>query len=363
MNTQTPVALLSCSNYHQESVSETIYKMLDSLNLGNLSGKRVLIKPNILIDAHPKKAVTTHPSVVYAAASYVLKHGGIPSVGDSPSIQRPGFRPKKCGIQDVCDELDIPWLDFTDGSITRGRFSVTRHVEEVDLIFNLAKLKTHQLMYYTGAVKNSFGLISSLSKSPYHLRHPDRNGFADMLIDLNEEINPSVHILDGIISMEGEGPSSGRPVKTGVLIASRSPYAADLAALAVIGEDPQKIPTAMRAIKRGVSPASVEYLFDSADQHHYKGFELVAKSRAGGFGAFLLSQIKRLLPSKPHPDPAPVISQNKCITCLACFEICPADAIIRIEDPLRVEVDPSVCIRCYCCHEVCPVSAITVKKS
>jgi uncharacterized protein (DUF362 family)/NAD-dependent dihydropyrimidine dehydrogenase PreA subunit len=363
MNPHAPVALLECSNYHRESVSQTMYKMLDSLKLGDLSGKRVLIKPNILIDAHPKKAVTTHPSVVYAAASYVRDNGGIPAVGDSPSIQRPGFKPKRCGIQDVCNELDIPWLDFTDGSVQRGRFPVTRHVEETDMIFNLAKLKTHRLMYYTGAVKNIFGLIGSLSKSPYHLRHPDRNGFADMLIDLNEEIKPAVHIIDGIISMEGEGPSSGRPVKTGVLIASTSPYAADLAALSVIGEDAQKIPTARRAFRRGVCPSEAEYLFESPEEHHYPGFDLVPKSRAGGFGPFFISQIKRLLPSKPHPDPAPLIRENTCIACLACFDICPADAIITTESALRVEVDPSVCIRCYCCHEVCPVGAITVRKT
>jgi uncharacterized protein (DUF362 family)/ferredoxin len=366
------VAVLGCANYDQVKVTQRVERLLSSLDLPDLSGKRVLIKPNILIDAHPRRAVTTHPSVVAAAADYVIKAGGTPVIGDSPSIQRSGFVPKSCGIQAVCDELKVPWVDFTAKSVRipvpngvkQKSFTVTEEATSADLIINLAKLKTHQLMYMTGAVKNIFGLISSVSKSPYHLKFSDRMDFADMLIDLNDAVTPAVHLIDGIIGMEGEGPSNGRPVKTGVLIASRDPYLADLAGLEVMGEDPHAVPVMKRALQRGkiedLDITHVEMIFEDVRSFRSPGFQLVPKSGKKGFSSIVLSHLRRLLPAQPHPDPAPFINQEKCITCMACYQICPADAIIKEQKPVRLTVDERICIRCYCCHEVCPVGAISI---
>ncbi len=48
-----------------------------------VSGKRVLIKPNLVSAATPDRAITTHPSVVKAVLDACLKRGADPIVGDN----------------------------------------------------------------------------------------------------------------------------------------------------------------------------------------------------------------------------------------------------------------------------------------
>ena len=45
-----------------------------------------------------------------------------------------------------------------------------------------------------------------------------------------------------------------------------------------------------------------------------------------------------------------------CISCGACADECPVDAIFEGEE--RYEIDPEKCINCGACAGACPVSAI-----
>jgi Domain of unknown function (DUF362) len=46
--------------------------------------------------------------------------------------------------------------------------------------------------------------------------------------------------MDGIICMEGRGPTNGKPRRLGVLLASRDPVALDATAMRLVGLDPQR---------------------------------------------------------------------------------------------------------------------------
>ncbi|NJE08028.1 4Fe-4S dicluster domain-containing protein [Thermococcus sp. M39] len=58
----------------------------------------------------------------------------------------------------------------------------------------------------------------------------------------------------------------------------------------------------------------------------------------------------------PHIDP------SLCIGCGGCVNVCPADALLRIDDyekgTRRIVLDIGRCIRCARCEEVCPPGAI-----
>ena len=90
---------------------------------------------------------------------------------------------------------------------------------DADIIINLPKLKTHGLTTITCAVKNLFGLIPGLEKSQWHMKAPGREGFAELLLDLNEalmhglsEPKPMLHLVDAVVGQEGNGPGpSGTP--------------------------------------------------------------------------------------------------------------------------------------------------------
>lgn len=71
-----------------------------------------------------------------------------------------------------------------------------------------------------------------------------------MLIDLCDLVRPSLSICDGIVAMEGNGPSGGSPRQLSALIASRSPYAADVAACALIGLPPKQVAMLKEAMNR-----------------------------------------------------------------------------------------------------------------
>jgi NAD-dependent dihydropyrimidine dehydrogenase PreA subunit len=223
-------------------------------------------------------------------------------------------------------------------------------------------------MYMTGAVKNLFGLVPGLGKSPYHLKYSGRDQFADMLIDLNSILSPVIHIMDAVISMEGEGPSNGNPKKTGILLAAKNPYSMDLAALRIMGEDSEQIPVMRRAHSRGFLPSfdsrTLTYPLEAAENVAAEDFKLIPKRGKNGFLAIAASYFMRIFPSGKHPEPAPYIEQSRCIACLACFEICPADAVKKKNSAqgknTLLEIESRSCIRCYCCHEVCPVHAVKV---
>jgi uncharacterized protein (DUF362 family) len=50
------------------------------------AGTRVLIKPNFLAPAAPDRAVTTHPTIVRAAAEFALAKGARVQISDSPAM-------------------------------------------------------------------------------------------------------------------------------------------------------------------------------------------------------------------------------------------------------------------------------------
>ncbi len=83
-------------------------------------------------------------------------------------------------------------------------------------------------MGMTLGVKNTFGFINAFEKAKWHFRAgQDRLLFASMLIDIHNIVKPSLTVLDGIIGMDGDGPSSGRPRNLGILGISKNAFILD----------------------------------------------------------------------------------------------------------------------------------------
>lgn len=370
--TTPKVAVKACDRYDASLIRETLKEMIT--DFPEVEGKKILLKPNILSGSDPEKAITTHPEVVRAVIQILKERKAAEiHVGDSPGVGNPDAAGKKCGIRQVCDDEGVNWASFTSDtpvSYPEGKkqkqFYLTQIVKEVDMIFTLPKMKTHEMMYYTGAVKNLFGLIPGLKKSRFHFNYPEKEDFASMIVDLLDTAKPAYAIMDGILAMEGPGPGSGYPRQVNLLFASSNAAALDWAAASVMGYQGEEIPIFKEILDRGKwlnRPLEIEYPFLNPKDlvlHDYKRVQILKDS---GF-------FKKAVPPGVYSAvrnayiPRPVFRVNPCILCRKCVEICPADALVSLKDNKRkkIEIDYKACIRCYCCHEVCPVDAIAVKR-
>lgn len=366
------VVINTSENYRLDRVTNCLEQIFDQLGgIKNIvkPGMRVAIKPNLLMAKKPEDAATTNPAIVHAVIKLVQKAGGIATIVESPGgpYNAPLLRMvySKTGIEEVANltgaelnyDLRVEKINNPEAAYLKS-LKILKPLHEADLIINIAKLKTHGLMVYTGAVKNMFGSIAGLEKSEYHLRMSDNKQFANCLIDIFLATRPQINIIDGIIGMEGDGPSAGVPKYIGCLLVSVDAFACDYAALEIIGVDYKKVPVLKVAEERGLfDKKHVNFIGVDLNQIKLDSFDVPAlnhvKSNSGfSFGRFLKKRFR----------PQPVILLDKCIGCGKCVEVCPPKAAVINRDR-NVTIDYKKCINCFCCHEFCPEKAIKIRKN
>ncbi|MBN1107114.1 MAG: DUF362 domain-containing protein [Bacteroidales bacterium] len=361
------VAARICTEYIPEQVYEQIRQIYRSCEGPDVKGKKVLLKPNILIDADPAKCISTHPVVVEAMAGFLISEGARVLIGDSPALHRNSFRGEKSGIADVCRRLGAEWVDFNknplDISLRRSRIKMARIIKDVDFIISLPKLKTHELVYLTGAVKNTLGLVPGFHKAKQHAIHYDRQRFAEFLVDLNEAVMPDFFLIDGIMGMEGPGPGQGMPVMTGVLLGSTNPAAVDILASEVAGYDPMDIPTTAVAVKRGLWLQDVsDVIYDGPDRELLKKKDF-KRIPVTGNENIAFKFVKKRIPFIRKFDKRPVFIHSNCSGCGECISICSSNALTMHKSVKNhVIINDSRCIRCFCCAEVCQYHAVEIRR-
>ncbi|MGL4607793.1 MAG: DUF362 domain-containing protein [Eubacteriaceae bacterium] len=374
---KSQVVLMPCESYDFNLVYQQLKKAIDLL--GGIKKfvdprERVLLKPNLLRGKSPEAGVTTHP-VVFEAMIKLLREEGIQEIayGDSPGFGSLSNVAKECGLKKIGEAYDVPLLDFSHGEtvdyyageVTK-RFEIAKGVLDSEAIINLPKMKTHGLTRLTGAVKNLFGCVYGFNKGASHARYPEVLGFSKMLIDLNRYLLPKarLHVMDGVIAMEGNGPASGTPVLMKVLIVSEDPVALDATFARMVDLNPEFMPTNVNGKEMGLGEweeEKIELIGGTIDAFKNPEFDVVREpvdlldiSRLGA-----LANIRGLLVRKP------VVEKNKCVGCGICEKSCPLEkkAIKMVVRKRRTY--PLYyyhrCIRCYCCQEMCPTGAISVK--
>ena len=371
------VYVMPCADYGQtEAALRNTLERMGGMERFVKPGERILLKVNLLRPAPPESAVCTHPAVAAAVAALVREAGGTPVIADSPG----GALQKESVLRHLYEKTGMARAAAQSGaelsfdtsarlvSLPRGRAlrqaEVIAPAAEADGVFDLCKMKTHVLMGMTGAVKNSFGIIPGLSKVGFHGSHPDRQDFADVVLDLTEFLAPRLSIMDGVLAMEGEGPgASGTPRRVGLLLASESPLALDAAAAELMGLPRASNPLLLAAQRRGLTPnraEDVELVGGSWESLRIPDYRFPANVRrdlmeflgplagpAKGLCKALLSQTPRIAP-------------ERCVGCGICRKACPGRAITL--EGGRARIHPGSCIRCYCCHELCPQKAVALKR-
>jgi ferredoxin len=255
---------------------------------------------------------------------------------------------------DVFSDVEVEFVPFSecmkkDIGTPFGMIDIARDALAADVVINLAKLKTHSQMLLTLGVKNLFGCIVGYRKPEWHLRSGiDREIFASLLVQIYQAVRPSITIIDGIVSLEGQGPGkSGKPKKLGVLVGSRNAAAADMAVCKMLGLDPNHLPTHISARASGLIDETISINGSLPPVAAFK-FPVLAPLT---FGPRSLRNIIR-----KHLVQRPVVDPMLCKQCGECWQYCPAKAITP--GVKQIQFDYAGCIRCYCCIEVCPHGAL-----
>ena len=369
------VSLVGCDDYELKQVRRAIDKSFE--NIGGIDkyikpGEKVLLKINLLMKKKPEEVTTTHPAFVRALAEKLIEHGAKVIIGDSPGgpfneRMLKGVY-KVCGIEAVAEQTGAI-LNYDTSSIEvkaensklLGQLTVIGIMNEVDKVISVAKLKTHGMALFTGAVKNMFGIVPGLLKAEYHFKMPDIIDFSDALVDICEFSKPILSFMDGIIGMEGDGPSAGTPRKVGVVLASASPYHLDVVASSLIGLNPIDVPTVKRSVERGICLGNlkdIRIVGEEMESFIIREFK-VPNIRSVHFfrGKLPISLEKRL---NSLFQPKPVFDYTTCVGCQDCVESCPPKTIGMVNNKPVVNMDN--CIRCFCCQELCPQKAVKIHR-
>ena len=353
--------------YDAEKIKSRLIDSFDELgiNLSDYASKNVVIKPNLVIRKAPDVAATTHPAVLCALIELLSENGICPTIAESPggiySAARLGSIYKVCGVEDVAKKYGAT-LNFDvssermsfEGGHTLKNFNIITPIVKADVIFDVCKLKSHSLTTMSAASKNLFGTIPGVEKFEMHAAYPDINDFTSMLCDLDAmlcEKKTIIAITDGIVGMEGEGPTGGTPKKIGALLVSKSIFASDAVAARILGLGDDDVLLLSEAKKRGYIGEfdHIHISGDGIDGVKLTDFVLPESRIPPSLKLFSRGAIGKMF--MPHP-----VITKKCRACGECVASCPQSTIRIVKG--RAKINRKNCIKCYCCQELCPFVAI-----
>lgn len=372
---RSKVAIIECDTY--KKVELAIHKAVTLLGGWEAfikPGESILLKPNLLAKCSPDQACTTHPEVFYSVGK-LLQEAGYTDLfyGDSPGNHLIGVAQTAdgCGILEKAEQLGIQIADFEHGTkvdFPQGHkakeFVICDGVQDKDAIINLCKMKTHQLERVTGAVKNIFGCVYGFNKGASHAIYPNAEVFAQMLGDLNCLVKPRLHIMDGVLAMEGNGPQSGEPTYMNVILVSEDPVALDTVFCHLVHLDPKLVATNVYGQEYGIGTMeNIELISENGiismetavEKWGNPDFDVARDSDFKG-------RINAIRFLQPLLERKPFVKKEKCVGCGICIQACPLEPkAIALKNGKPV-YDHKICIKCYCCQEMCPKKAIDVKE-
>ena len=356
------VSLARCPDYNSEAVFAAVKKAVDlvgGIDYYVKRGTKVLVKPNLLSARLPEEAVDTHPEVVRAVVRLVKNAGGTPLVGDAPGGYGANIDEifDKSGMRKMAAEEGVELVKFGASRFVDG-IPFTRYLSECDCVISVPKLKTHCLTVLTAGIKNMYGTVVGLYKVERHSKAPGEKEFAAIVAKIYSIARPHLTVLDGIVAMEGNGPSGGEPRKMELVMAGSDAVAIDAVISAILGLEPFDVLVTKEAHAKKLGEADltkIELTGDDAEGFAAMDFKLPQTIALKLVPNALARGIASLVRFKP------CINFNACKKCNLCKTTCPVAAITIGEK--ECFIDYKKCVSCFCCHEVCPYKAIYIKRN
>lgn len=364
------VSTIKVSAYTREEIRRAVIRSLDLLGgLENLIRPKsnVFVKINLLSPpSSPERAINTHPTFTIEIVRLLLEQNCNITIGDDLSSKKIDF--SDSGYHIIEEELGVKTVNLKefgfkkvqlDGKVLSHTY-LSHLLLDSDYVLNLPKLKTHSFTSYTGAIKNMYGVIPHGLRLEYHDRFRQQEPFNQMLVDIFSYKVPNLNIMDGIMSMEGEGPSAGNPRETGVIAASKDAVALDAVASYIVRYSPLDVLTTLAAHERKLGNGDLKNIDIVGEDIH------ALRVKEFKHSAVALGLLRRKLPQTLYAviqrqlTLTPEVLKTTCTACEECIQICPVKAIRLIDE--SAWVDTKTCIHCMCCHEICRFQAIRLKR-
>jgi uncharacterized protein (DUF362 family) len=265
MAEKVPVVVGRSRGYETDRIKEFCSQAAAHLELpASLRGSSVLLKPN-LISSRATKLACTDARFVRGVAEWFADQGARLKIGDSPSFGSATQVMKKMGIAAELEGLDVGVVEFKtpkEHLLTHGvRVGIAEEALDCDLLVNLPRIKAHNQMYVTIAVKNLFGIVCGMRKAICHMKNGlSHQKFADLMLDLTTLLPSQVSLVDGFEVMNKRGPINGELLRLGCLCAGTDPVAVDTLLLGLLELDKNKCPIWRAAMDRGFAGARTETL-------------------------------------------------------------------------------------------------------
>jgi uncharacterized protein (DUF362 family) len=234
--TQTPY-------FTEDDINNATKKALDKLEYDfGAKIRKIVIKPNLCYYWDYSTGETTDPRLVSAVIDWIrLKIGNdidISVAEADASAMRTKYAFKVLGYDKLCQKKNVNLINLSQGEIRDVPITVREKnfslpINEIllnsDLIINLPKLKTHNFVGTTCALKNMFGAISKPRKYSYH------EMISHVIVGINKVVKSNIVVVDGLVA------KGSYPKKLGVVLAGDDALATDFTAAKIMGFNPLKV--------------------------------------------------------------------------------------------------------------------------
>jgi len=212
-------------------------------------GQSVLLKPNLTAAQDPITGGTTDARFCEAIIELIKERcdPGQLYIGENTlagNMTRLAY--EKYGYVDMCRRQGVELVDFTyaervdvpvSGAMYADVIAMPKLIMDVDVLLTVPILKNHDTVCVTGAIKNSFGLVPSDTRTKAHRD----NAIEQYLVDITRARRPDFSIVDGRIGMEGiaGGSHFEHPRYANRIIMGADPVAVDVICAHVMEQNPR----------------------------------------------------------------------------------------------------------------------------
>ncbi len=380
------VSLFNCSSVKdiRSSIAQALRDRIDVFP--SSKDALILLKPNFNSDMNALTGNTTDLRVIVSVIRF-LKEEGYRNIiiGDGTSS---GFYHNhlnviyRLRVERVAEKLGVKTVDlnysqpvdvdFGDGF----KVKIAKIVFDCDFFINLPKLKMHFEVQMSSCLKNLIGCVQGLQKQKVH------DDLVTNILKLNQKIKPNLHIVDGLIVMEGTGPSAGRPAYLGSIAVGSNPYLVDGLCAKLMGLDWSLVPILRSANELGFFTNEDIQIMESFKKSTPKEFlkphknllvtilyhqtirNYVTKIRLSRIGDYIVSRnlvseilvksgLRQDVFNEKDADIQEIRVDSSCDDCGICADYCPMELNLPKEVGLTDR-----CVECLYCFFVCPIKAI-----
>jgi len=227
------------------------------------SGRRVLIKPNLVIAKTNNTGATTNSLVIEVLIQEVLKTSPADiAIGESSTAGDDTMKAFRItGMDKIAQKYGAKIIDFKKApqiikEVPQGKevqtIKIAQLIFEYDYFINVPVLKIHGETTVTIGMKNLKGCIHDQEKHRFH-----RLNLHQCIVDLNTVIYPDLTVVDATTcALQWE--LGGDPVSLDTIIMSKNILAADMIAASLLGYGIDDVRHLKIASESGLGPKTIE---------------------------------------------------------------------------------------------------------